>query len=86
MQPVDNDYVFKELKQLNDSKSIDFIIDGISPQLIKDGTDIFYYFLFLYRLASPSLLEFFYRYIGFGLMLQCPFLFNISIKHAITLF
>ncbi len=33
LQPVDNDYVFKELKQLNESKSTGF--DDISPLFLK---------------------------------------------------
>ncbi len=48
--------------------------------------DVLLFSGFFYRLASPSLLELFVDIIGFGLMLQWPFLFNISIKQAITLF
>ncbi len=38
LEPVDNDYVFKELKQLNESKSTG--LDDIFPQFLKDGADI----------------------------------------------
>ncbi len=43
-------------------------------------------FNFFYKSGFAFFIRVFCRSIGFGLMLEWPVLFNISVKHAITIF
>ncbi len=47
---------------------------------------IYFLYILFYKTGFAFFIRVFCRYIGFGLMLQWRFLFNISIKHAKTLF